>query len=172
MAISGQDADTRQLVRLLDDVAVGRRGRAGRPRKHLDSPPRTGLQLARQPSDADKAPYVSSIGEQAADTTTPHHRAIGPADTKVVPRPPLRACTCVQDHGNRTEPTRPRDTGELVDASTITATSSATLSRATVGLTRCGTAPPPDLPHAPPRPAPSVPPAEARLPASRSEPAP
>jgi transposase len=33
----GQDADTRQLVRLLDDVAVPRPGGIGRPRKRLDS---------------------------------------------------------------------------------------------------------------------------------------
>ncbi|WP_435152662.1 hypothetical protein [Micromonospora aurantiaca (nom. illeg.)] len=33
----GQDHDTRQLVRLLDDVAVARPGRIGRPRKRLDS---------------------------------------------------------------------------------------------------------------------------------------
>ncbi|WP_236648412.1 hypothetical protein [Micromonospora sp. ATA51] len=33
----GQDSDTRQLVRLLDDVAVARPGGIGRPRKRLDS---------------------------------------------------------------------------------------------------------------------------------------
>lgn len=32
----GQDADTRQLVRLVDDVAVARPGGTGRPRKRLD----------------------------------------------------------------------------------------------------------------------------------------
>lgn len=33
----GQDADTTQLVRLLDDVAVARPAGTGRPRKRLDS---------------------------------------------------------------------------------------------------------------------------------------
>jgi transposase len=33
----GQDADTRELVRLLDGVAVARPGGIGRPRKRLDS---------------------------------------------------------------------------------------------------------------------------------------
>ena len=32
----GHDSDTRQLVRLPDDVAVARPGRIGRPRKRLD----------------------------------------------------------------------------------------------------------------------------------------
>ena len=32
----GQDSDTRQLVRLLDDVSVARPGGVGRPRKRLD----------------------------------------------------------------------------------------------------------------------------------------
>ncbi|MER7273477.1 hypothetical protein ABT369_03370 [Dactylosporangium sp. NPDC000244] len=67
----------------------------------------------------DKATYIASVHD-AADSTTTHTRPAVPADNRVAPRPLSRSCNYRQESEVRAEPARPRDTGEHIEAPTVT----------------------------------------------------